>query len=169
MHVAPTTLYVAFEEEIVHFLPEDLLLAGHILALNVPLGTISLIAPHPEQPYPVLAGEQQFTTSEMSLVVPLLQSYPYYCPYEVLLAGFNYGKVTETGIEKARKHLHAALEEGIWDQEMRPVRNVLSRARLKLRYLGIDAVSILETGYVLMRLSERKLLADSVISTVTPK
>jgi hypothetical protein len=108
--------------------------------------------------YPRLAGEQQFTTSEMNLVLPLLHSYPHYCPYEVLLASFNYSKLSEALIEKARKHLHAALEEGIWDQEMRPVRNVLSRARLKLRNLGIDIVSILETGYVLMRLSERKLM-----------
>ncbi len=160
MNQAPATSYSSPEEEIVHFIPQDLLLAGHVLALNMPLGTVSLIAPHPGQPYPLLAGEQQFTASEMSLVLPLLQSYPHYCPYEVLLAGFNYGKVTEKGIEKARQHLHAALEEGIWDQEMRPVRNVLSRARLKLRALGIDAVSILETGYVLMRLSERKLLTD---------
>ncbi|HZS76810.1 MAG TPA: hypothetical protein VFA41_09375 [Ktedonobacteraceae bacterium] len=146
------------DEEIVHFVLEDLLAAGQTLALNVPLGTLSLIEFHPDMSYPRLAGEQQFTTSEMNLVLPLLHSYPHYCPYEVLLASFNYSKLSEALIEKARKHLHAALEEGIWDQEMRPVRNVLSRARLKLRNLGIDIVSILETGYVLMRLSERKLM-----------
>ncbi len=146
------------DEEIVHFTLEDLLAPDQMLALHLPLGTISLLAPHPEQPYPRLMGEQQFTCSEMTLIVPLLHSYPHYCPYEVLHANFSYGKLTETLIEKSRKHLHAALEEGIWDQEMRPVRNVLSRARLKLRNLGIDIVSILETGYVLMRLSERKLM-----------
>jgi hypothetical protein len=161
MNPAPEARYsFSSEEEIVHFLLEDLLAVGQILAVNFPLGTLSLLAPYPEKSYPRLNGEQQFTTSEMSLVVPLLLSYPHYCPYEVLLAGFNYGKVTEKGIDKARKHLHAALEEGIWDQEMRPVRNVLSRARLKLRHLQIDIVSILETGYVVMRLSERKLLTD---------
>ncbi len=160
LYASLATLYTSYDEEIVHFLPEDLLAAGQILALNMALGTLALIAPFPEKPYPRLDGEQQFTTSEMNLVLPLLYSYPHYCPYEVLLASFNYGKVTEKGVEKARKHLHAALEEGIWDQEMRPVRNVLSRARLKLRQLQIDIVSILETGYVMMRVSERKLLAD---------
>jgi hypothetical protein len=39
---------------------------------------------------------------------------------------------------------------------MRPVRNVLSRTRLKVRSFGIEISSILETGYVLMVLPERK-------------
>jgi len=54
--------------------------------------------------------------------------------------------------------LHEAQVEGIWDQEMRPVRNVLSRARLKMRAFRIEISSILETGYILMMLSERKRL-----------
>ena len=54
--------------------------------------------------------------------------------------------------------LHEAQLEGVWDQEMRPVRNVLSRTRLKMRTFGIEIASILETGYVLMRLSARKQL-----------
>ena len=33
---------------------------------------------------------------------------------------------------------------------MRPVRNVLSRVRFKMRSFGIDITSILETGYILM-------------------
>ena len=51
---------------------------------------------------------------------------------------------------QAREHVHEALEEGVWDQELRPLRNVMSRARFKLRHLGLDAVSLVETGYLLM-------------------
>ncbi|MEO6891597.1 MAG: hypothetical protein ABI324_21625, partial [Ktedonobacteraceae bacterium] len=38
---------------------------------------------------------------------------------------------------------------GGFEQEMRPVRNVVSRTRLKLLSIGVDVISILETGYML--------------------
>jgi hypothetical protein len=135
-------------EEIRHFSMEELLPPGQTLALNVLLGTLSLIANG--SPYPRMVAEQQFTASELSLLVPLLNSHPHYCPYEVLLASFNHRIVTETTVERCRKRLHESQLEGIWDQEMRPVRNVLSRTRLKMRSFGIEIASILETGYVLM-------------------
>ncbi len=151
-HVQPT------DDEILHFSLDDLLPEGHMLALNLSLGTLSLIANSRDNSYPYLLAEQQFTTSELCVLIPLLKSYPYYCPYEVLLASFNNGNVNETTIERSRKRLYEAQLEGIWDQEMRPVRNVLSRARLKMRAFRIEISSILETGYILMELSERKHL-----------
>jgi len=151
-HVQPT------DEEILHFSLDDLLPEGHMLALNLPLGTLSLIANSRDHSYPYLLAEQQFTTSELCVLIPLLRSYPYYCPYEVLLASFNNGNVNESTIDRSRKRLYEAQLAGIWDQEMRPVRNVLSRARLKMRAFRIEISSILETGYVLMELSERKHL-----------
>jgi len=111
-----------------------------------------------EMPYPRMMAEQQFTLSELSLLLPLLNSHPHYCPYEVLLASFNHRTVSDATIERCRRQLHEAQLEGVWDQEMRPVRNVLSRTRLKMRTFGIEIASILETGYVLMRLSARKQL-----------
>ncbi len=151
-HVLPT------DNEILHFSLDDLLPEGHMLALNLSLGTLSLIANSRDNSYPYLLAEQQFTTSELCVLIPLLKSYPYYCPYEVLLTSFNNGNVNETTIERSRKRLYEAQLEGIWDQEMRPVRNVLSRARLKMRAFRIEISSILETGYILMELSERKHL-----------
>ncbi|MBO0792593.1 MAG: hypothetical protein J2P36_16820, partial [Ktedonobacteraceae bacterium] len=76
--------------------------------------------------------------------------FPYYCPYEVMYASFYNGKVSDKVVERCRRRLLEAQEEGIWDQEMRPVRGALSRARLKLRPFGIDISSILSTGYILM-------------------
>lgn len=144
------------DEEIMHFSLEGLLPVGHTLALNVSLGTLSLIASNLGKSHPTMLVEQQFTSSELCVLIPLLQSHPHYCPYEVLLASFNCGKVTETLIERYRERLHDAQEAGVWDQEMRPVRNVLSRTRIKLRAFGIEVSSILETGYVLMKLPSRK-------------
>jgi hypothetical protein len=146
------------DDDILHFSLDDLLPEGHTLALNLSLGTLSLIANSRDNSYPYLLAEQQFTTSELCVLVPLLKYYPHYCPYEVLLASFYNGNTNETTIERSRNRLYEAQLEGIWDQEMRPVRNVLSRARLKMRAFRIEISSILETGYVLMRLSERKRL-----------
>ena len=143
-------------EEILHYSMEELLPPGQTLALNVLLGTLSLIAN--DTPYPRMVAEQQFTSSELSLLVPLLNSHPHYCPYEVLLASFNHRLVTEATVDRCRKRLHEAQLEGIWDQEMRPVRNVLSRTRLKMRSFGIEIASILETGYVLMTPPARRQL-----------
>ena len=142
--------------EILHYTLEALLPAGQTLAMNVLLGTLSLIVQDQAWPYPHLVAEQQFTMSELSLLLPLLDSHPHYCPYEVLLASFDYHTITEATIERSRQHLQEAEDEGLWDYTLRPVRNVLSRTRLKMRSFGVEINSILETGYVLLALPARK-------------
>ena len=142
------------EEEFLHFSLQGLLPTGHSLALNTTLGTLSHLVIEQDRPH--MLQEQQFTTSEISVLMPLLESYPYYCPYEVLLASFNNGRVNEVTIARSRERLLEAQEAGIWDQEMRPVRNVLSRTRLKTRVFGIEISSILETGYILMYVGSRR-------------
>jgi hypothetical protein len=138
--------------DIAHFEMSGLLPAGQILALNARLGTLALLIKDPSTSHPTLLAEQQFSSSEMSVLVPLLTSYPHYCPYEVLLASFNTGNTTEASIERSRLRLQEAQFAGVWDYEMRPVRNILSRTRFKLRDFGIEPSSILETGYILIYL-----------------
>lgn len=133
---------------ILHFSLQHILPEGNTLALNMPLGTLSCLICTAEQPRLLL--QQQFTRSELSLLLPLLQSFPYYCPYEVLFSSFYNSQVSETLIVRSRNRLQRALETGTWEQEMRPVRNVLSRTRLKLRTFGVNISSILETGCILM-------------------
>ena len=131
-----------------HFSLHDVLMEESELALNTTLGTLShltVVDGHPR-----MVTEQQFTVSEMCVLMPLLDAHPYYCPYEVLLASFNTGRTTEKEIALCRIRLQEAQEAGQWDLEMRPVRNVLSRTRLKTRGFGIEISSILETGYILM-------------------
>jgi hypothetical protein len=135
------------EQAILHFSLQGALPAGHILALHQPLGILSYIVSDGEQPR--LVAQQQFTNSEMSLLLPLLDSYPYYCPYEVLFAHFYHAHVTEEVITCCRERLQQALEDDTWDQEIRSVRNMLSRVRIKVRTLGMEISSILETGYLL--------------------
>jgi hypothetical protein len=136
------------DDEIRHFPLPGLIPEGFTFALNIPLGTLSLLAPSDDGP--VLCMQQQFTNSEVCVLLPLLQLYPHYCPYEVMLAHFNSRNVDEQIIVKSRNRLQEAQALGIWEYEMRPVRNVLSRTRLKMHSFNIDIMSILETGYVLM-------------------
>jgi hypothetical protein len=142
------------DESIVHFVLARLLPAGHILALHRFLGTLSHLTLVQEQPR--MLGEQLFSNTEVSLLLPLLEQYPHDCPYEVLWARFH-GSTSEKAIARARKRLQQARDEGYWDEEMRPLRNMLSRARLKLQEMGLDIVSLFETGYLLTRHSRRRL------------
>lgn len=135
-------------DKILHFSLQEALPPGHTLAMNLDFGTLSYISSVGDRP--LLLMQEQFTNGEMSVLMPLLEAFPYYCPYETMFAHFYNGKVTDKTIAKARQHLQAAAEEGLWDQEMRPVRSALSRTRLKLRPFGIDISSILATGYILM-------------------
>jgi hypothetical protein len=129
-----------------HFSLQEELPAGHRLALNPTNGTLSYLVCDGKQVQLVL--QQQFTNSELSLLLPLLESYPYYCPYAVMYAHFYNGIITEKEITQASRHLQTALVRGTWEQEMKPVRNVLSRTRAKLQHFGYTISSILETGYI---------------------
>jgi len=140
--------YKSVVPEMLYFVPEELLPAGHTLVLNKKLGTLSYLSKGTD--HPRLVMQQQFTTSELSLLLPLQELYPDYCPYEVLFASFYNGTITEETVELCRQRLYEALERGTWDQQLRPLRNVLSRTRVKLRAFGIDISSILETGYILI-------------------
>jgi hypothetical protein len=136
--------------KILHFSLQDALPPGHSLAVNLAFGTLSYLVCD-NSSTPRLVRQEQFTHTEMSVLLPLLELFPYYCPYEVLYASFYAdGKVNDANTVQARIHLEEAQEEGIWEQEMRAVRCALSRARLKIRSFGIDISSILATGYILM-------------------
>jgi hypothetical protein len=134
--------------EILHFAPPGLLAPEQALAFNTTLGTLSLLGWMNDRPRLII--EEQFTPSEISVLVPLLRAYPSYCPYELILASYEAGRLTEETISRYRTRLLEALQQpGDWDEMMRPVRGVLSRTRLKLRSFGLVIASVSETGYML--------------------
>jgi hypothetical protein len=132
---------------ILHVSLQGALPPAHTLALHRILGILSYIVTDSDRPR--LIAQQQFTSSEISLLLPLLDSYPHYCPYEVLFAHFYHTVVTDQVVARCRERLQEALEDGTWEVEIRPMRNMLSRVRLKMRVLGMEISSILETGYIL--------------------
>lgn len=150
-------------ETILHFSLSGALPDGYTLALNTTLGTLSCIASGDELPR--LVQQQQFTNSELTMLVPLLESFPHYCPYEVLFASFYNGNVTDPMVARCRRQLQESLEDGTWELQMRPIRNVLSRTRLKLRPFGVNILSILETGCILQVRSIVKVAEESKLST----
>ena len=140
------------------YLLPGLLPDGALLVFNPTLATLSCLGYDQEQQTPRLLAEQQFTPMEVCLLRPLLASYPDYCAYEVLHASF-YGPpdsplldLTDPAVARSRKQLEAMRQQGTWQDEMRPLRNLLSRIRLKLHPLSIDVKSILDTGCLLMPL-----------------
>src|SRR5207249_558085 len=101
----------------------------HILAVHPHLGIQSHL--FCDSQGPCLLSVQRFTSTELCLLLPLLQQHPAFCPYEMLLAHFTNARLTEKTIDQAREQLYEAQEAGVWDSTMRPIRNVLSRARLR--------------------------------------
>lgn len=142
------------DDSIAYYDLADLLPPGHVLALHKSLGILSVLAVDTEiAMWPRVLAQEQFSASELSALLPLFEAYPNYCPHEVIWASFHTGRVTGEAIERARLRLQEAQFAGaeVWDHEMRPVRNILSRARFKLRHTGLDVRSIVETGYMLTR------------------
>ena len=93
----------------------------------------------------VIVEQQTLTDTEIDLVLALLEWHPYHCPLENILAAYS-GR----SVEQCRKQINRALEEGLIDGLMRPARNRLSLFRPKLHVFGLDARSIIETGYMLI-------------------
>jgi hypothetical protein len=148
-----TSGFQSEDEKVLHLPLEGILPIGHVLAAQTHLGILAHLSCESGKPH--LLRAQRFSATEMCLILPLLQQHPAYCPYEVLLAHFTSARVTEETITRARVQLYEAQEAGIWEGLMRPIRNVLSRARFRLGDLGIGVVSMLEIGYVLKPVPKR--------------
>lgn len=134
--------------KISHLSLPDLLPLGQTLALNLEARTLSLLSDGP-----MLMLEEHLSVNEMRVLVPLVETYPYYCPYEVLLAHLYSNSVSEASIAHCRQRLQEAEERGIWQQELRPIRRALSSLRSKLRHFGLGISNVRERGSSLISLT----------------
>jgi hypothetical protein len=138
------------ETRISHFSLHGYLPIGQTLVLNLETRTISLLSDGPTQ-----IVEQQLSANEMYLIVPILQSFPHYCPYEVLLSHITTTTVNEVSIERCRQRLQEAQARGGWQQELRPVRRALSSLRTKLLRFDLGISNIRERGCSLTGLTAK--------------
>jgi DNA-binding response OmpR family regulator len=97
------------------------------------------------QEQPVIVEQQRFTDQEFDILKTLFDQHPEYCPLAELLAAQS-----ARSLPQCRTEVMRALDEGCIDEIIRPVRNLLHRARIKLRRFGLDVRSIQETGYLLV-------------------
>jgi hypothetical protein len=134
--------------KISHLSLPDLLPPGQTLALNLETRTLSLLTEGP-----TLIMEQQFSFNELRMFVSLLEFYPHYCPYEVLLAYISSNVVTEASIAHCRQRLQEALSRGTWQQELRPIRRALSSLRSKLEHFDLGISNVRERGCSLISLT----------------
>ncbi len=141
------------ENYISHFSLPSLLPEGYTLAVNLETRTLSLLADGP-----VLIEELQLSANEIQMIVPILESFPHYCPYEVLLSHMASNTVTTATIEHCHKRLQEAQEQGTWQQELRPIRRALSSLRGKLHRFELEISNIRERGWGLTSLTSRSRL-----------
>jgi len=136
------------ETPILHLSLQGLLPEGQMLALNLQVRTLSLLSNSPQ-----IIREQRFSENEMRLIVPILELYPHYCPYEMLLAYLSSKAVTQATVERCLQRLQEARARGTWQQELKPIRRALSSLRSKLHAFNLEISNIRERGCSLTSLA----------------
>jgi biotin operon repressor len=125
-------------DELLQFTLSPLLPANHILVLNPSMHTATLLNSEGSGEVHIVQ-QQHFSPNGMGVLVPLLQAYPHYCPYEVLLAS-----LFPLSLEECREQLREA-----WEMALRPVRRAMSSIMAGLRALGLQVRSIRGAGYLI--------------------
>jgi hypothetical protein len=133
------------QEAVLHLTLDGLLPANQVLAVKPSMRTVTLLAAFSSEEAHIIE-QQHFSPNGMRVLVPLLQAYPHYCPYEILLASlFTYTP------EEARDQL-----QGHWDSTIRPVRRAMNSLVPGLRTFGLQVRSIRSGGYLIEALSARR-------------
>jgi hypothetical protein len=130
------------QEGLLHFPLEGLLPANQTLVLNLSMRTATLFSAPPDGEAQVLS-QQRFTPNGMRVLLPLLEAYPRYCPYDVLVAS-----LLSLTLAQARQMLQDSREIA-----MRPVRRAISGIMDRLHSLGLSVRSLRKAGYVLEALT----------------
>jgi hypothetical protein len=134
------------ETAIVHLSLPGLVDPGHRLVLHKETRTLSLLGEELS-----LLKQQQFSENELRVLIPMLEAFPHYCPYEVLLASIVSRTATQTAIAHCRLRLQEAQQRGTWHQELRPLRRALWSLRQKLLSFQLEISTVRERGCSLTR------------------
>jgi hypothetical protein len=132
------------EGSIVHYSLPNLVQGSHRLILHKERRTLSLICE--TDGGPGLLQQEILSDNELQIIVPILNVFPHYCPYEVLLASIISRTTIQSTITNWRLRLLEAHHKGTWQQEIRPVRRTLSSLRRKLYSFGLEISTIREKG-----------------------
>ncbi len=121
-----------------HQLDGLFVLRGRAWSLCIYYGIPPSLVNHPESIYP----ENSSCFRPLALIAR-----------STIHASFHegYDRLSEHLITQAQARLDLLREEKLWDAEMRPIRNVMARLRLKVRELGLETINMHETGYILIK------------------
>ena len=156
-----------WEDDLLLFPVEGLLPSGQALSVNTTYLVVSLVLTNSVSGNPILL-QRPVTELQMRVLLPLLEA-PRSCPHEVLytslyysyqelLAGLFSSDSTARGewlatIEEKCAFLQHAQKLGTWKRELKPLYNVLSKLRPKLRPFGLEiAISASGSAYALIPL-----------------
>ncbi len=114
-----------------------LLATNQTLVVNPSMRAVTLILSSPDGEAQIIA-QQQFSPNGMRVLIPLLQAYPHYCPYDVLLAN-----LCSLSLDEARRQLL-----DMWVIAIRQVRRAINSLKAGLRALGLQVRTILSAGYL---------------------
>ena len=128
-------------ENILHFSLPGLLPADHTLAIEPSTYTASLLT-YQEGAGPRQAGLCQFSPGGMSVLIPLLQAFPDYCPHDVLLASL---------FAISPEACHELMQESR-QEIMRPLRRAINSIRDGLQKFGMTVYPVRGVGYEIKRL-----------------
>ncbi len=126
------------DEPLLHLTLDGLLPDDQTLVLNPETRTATLFL-NDESGKARIVTQQQFSPNGMRVLIPLLQAYPYYCPYEVLLAS-----LFPLSLEECRKQLQEA-----WERSVRPIRRAIGSIMTGLHAFGFTVHSLRGVGYLL--------------------
>jgi hypothetical protein len=124
-------------EALLHLSLAGLLPADQKLVINPTMRAATLFSYTPDGEAQIVA-RQQFSPNGMRVLVPLLQAYPNYCPYETLLAS-----LFSLTLDEARRQLREIREIAL-----RSVRRAIGSLAAGLRAFGLRVRSVRSTGYL---------------------
>jgi len=130
-------------EALLHLTLAGLLPDNQKLVINSSARTAILLA-QTSQGEADIVTVQQFSPNGMRVLVPLLQAYPNYCPYEALLAA-----LFSLTIDEARRQLREIREIAL-----RSVRRAIGSLVTGLRAFGLRVRSVRSTGYLVEAISK---------------
>jgi hypothetical protein len=157
-HYQPATLLTFYFQKVVtmiengtleifpamqRMLPDD-----QIIIANAALRILSLIRRLPQPPRQTLSpllAQELFTPIEWHVLLVLLHAYPQAISREAVYAALH-----DLAPEYSRQQLDTARDQGYFHEELRSVRNVISRLRQKVAPFALGIVFEQDQGYRLL-------------------
>ena len=155
-----------FDMGMVYFDLHDPFPKGYLLVWYPTVGLLAHFSFQGEGNLHLCSWQDGFADDEMRALLPLLNSQPQCCPYEHVLAHFYnpHKQITEELIAWTGAWLEEAQGTPAWEQQVKPVRELLSRVLPKLHALGMDISAVKERGYGLLPYTERDEIDDNRVA-----